>query len=182
MGKWIALGFGSLLILLVSRRSLPHPSAHGFHRTWAWLAIWALFLVNVEYWFRSPFAWNQLLAWALLLLSLVLILAGAYTLRHHGELDPGRKDEGLIGIEKTTRLVTNGIYRWIRHPFYASLLALAWGIFCKHFSWPSLALTLLASGFLLVTALLEERENLAFFGPEYREYMRHSRMFVPHLW
>jgi protein-S-isoprenylcysteine O-methyltransferase Ste14 len=179
--KWLALAAGGLAILAISRRTLSRPRAHGFYRTWAWLAIFALFLLNVDFWFVDPFTPRQLLAWTLLVLSLVLIAAGALTLRRAGRPDASRQDESLIGLEKTTRLVTTGIYRYIRHPFYASLLALAWGIYCKQFSWPALALALLASGFLLVTALLEEGENLRFFGAEYGAYMRLTKRFIPHL-
>jgi len=34
-------------------------------------------------------------------------------------------------LEATTHLVTNGIYQFIRHPLYASLIYLTWGIFFK---------------------------------------------------
>jgi protein-S-isoprenylcysteine O-methyltransferase Ste14 len=179
MWKWALFILGSLAILLVSRRSLAHPRTHGFYRTGAWLAIWGLFLLNVDHWFVDPFTPRQLLAWTLLVLSLLLIVLGATTLRRAGRPDASRQDEGLIGLEKTTRLVTTGIYRYIRHPFYASLLALAWGIFCKQFSWLALGLALLASGFLLVTARLEEQENLRYFGPAYGKYMRRTRRFIP---
>ncbi|MCK7540462.1 MAG: hypothetical protein MZV63_61010 [Marinilabiliales bacterium] len=42
-----------------------------------------------------------------------------------------RVDEKLFRFEKTTELVTSGIYRYIRHPMYSSLLLLAWGIWLK---------------------------------------------------
>jgi protein-S-isoprenylcysteine O-methyltransferase Ste14 len=37
----------------------------------------------------------------------------------------------------------------------------------------------IASVFLVLTARVEERENLRYFGEAYREYMQHSRMFIP---
>lgn len=64
---------------------------------------------------------------------------------------------------------------------YSSLLLLAWGAFCKHFSPAGLLAVLLSTVFLLVAALIEERENRAFFGPAYDEYRKTSKMFLPFL-
>jgi protein-S-isoprenylcysteine O-methyltransferase Ste14 len=85
----------------------------------------------------------------------------------------------LIGIEKTTRLVTSGPYRYIRHPFYSSLLFLAIGAFFKQPSWLGGILSVLALFMLIATAKIEERENIAYFGEEYRTYMKQTKMFVP---
>jgi protein-S-isoprenylcysteine O-methyltransferase Ste14 len=87
----------------------------------------------------------------------------------------------LMGIEKTTQLVTSGVYGYIRHPLYCSLMLLAWGAFLKHFSWIGSGLVLAATVFLVVTAKAEEIENIDYFGASYREYMEHTRMFIPFL-
>jgi protein-S-isoprenylcysteine O-methyltransferase Ste14 len=85
-----------------------------------------------------------------------------------------------LPFENTTTLVMVGAYRWIRHPLYASLLALAW---CTYLKSPlgtgSIVLTVGASGFLLATAIAEERENLLRFGAAYADYMKRTRRFVP---
>ena len=36
----------------------------------------------------------------------------------------GRENAALLELEKTSRLVTVGLYRYIRHPLYSSLLFL----------------------------------------------------------
>ena len=94
---------------------------------------------------------------------------------------PGTRegDPALIGIEKTTQLVTKGLYRYIRHPFYSSLLFFAGGAFFKHPSWWGGILSALAVIMLVATAKVEEAENLAYFGEDYRTYMQHTKMFVP---
>jgi protein-S-isoprenylcysteine O-methyltransferase Ste14 len=78
-------------------------------------------------------------------------------------------------------LVEVGVYRFIRHPMYASVLALGWGAFLKRPSIVGLALALCASGFLAATAVVEERENVARFGASYTAYMKGTRRFVPFL-
>lgn len=59
-------------------------------------------------------------------MSLVLLGLGLH-LFVAGKPASHRHDETLMSFEKTTALVTTGIYRRIRHPLYGSLLFLAWG-------------------------------------------------------
>ena len=92
-------------------------------------------LLNVEYWFRDPFSWYQTLSWILLVGSLFPVILGMRVLHMAGKPDPHREDVPLVGLEKTTVLVTSGIYRYIRHPLYSSLLLLAWGVFFKNPGW-----------------------------------------------
>ena len=86
-----------------------------------------------------------------------------------------------MGIEKTTQLVTSGLYHYIRHPFYSSLLFLAWGIVFKRIIWFEVFLAIIATFFLIMTAKKEEVENIEFFGDEYRAYMQTTKMFIPYL-
>ncbi len=83
--------------------------------------------------------------------------------------------------ENTDKLVTTGIFRYIRHPMYSSLLFLAWGALLKSITIGTLILTGVATTALVATAKAEEAENLARFGTEYRNYMRRTRLFVPFL-
>ena len=105
--------------------------------------------------------------------SLVLAIHGFVLLRKVG-MPAG-------GIEQTTRLVTEGAYRYIRHPLYASLILFAAGTFLKRISLLGFVILAAAVGCLYATARTEERENRAKFGQQYLQYMRHTRMFIPHL-
>jgi protein-S-isoprenylcysteine O-methyltransferase Ste14 len=110
------------------------------------------------------------------------LIFGVRSLVRQGK--PAEKREAepqLLAFEKTTALVTTGIYRYIRHPLYSSLVFLAWGIFFKNPSVAGAALVLLATAFLLATAKADEAECIRFFGPEYEEYRKRSKMFVPFL-
>jgi len=90
-------------------------------------------------------------------------------------------DESLLSFEKTTTLVTTGIYHYIRHPLYSSLLLLTWGIFFKFPSWIGGLLGFLVTAFLVFTAKADETECTHFFGPQYQEYMKKTKMFVPYI-
>ncbi len=165
----------------VSRASLLAPRSHGLYRFLAWETILVLILLNVEAWFRDPFSWHQIVSWTLLVLSIILVLHGAHLLRVVGKPDKQRQDASLVGIERTTTLVTVGAYRYIRHPLYSSLLFLAWGVFFKEPSWVGGLLAGLGTLFLVATARIEEAENVHFFGPTYEAYMKQTKMFIPFL-
>ncbi len=172
----------SAVFAYISRASLPAPRSHGFYRFLAWECILGLFLLNVEVWFGDPFSAPQLVSWLLLIVSAVLVVHGVYLLRRMGKSDDAREDAPLLAFEKTTTLVVEGIYHYIRHPMYSSLLFLTWGIFFKAvMSWAGLGLALMATFFLTLTARAEEGEDIRFFGTAYQDYMRRTKMFVPFL-
>ena len=64
---------------------------------------------------------------------------------------------------------------------YSSLLFLAWGAFFKGTTWPAGGLVAAATIFLVLTGRAEETENIRYFGPAYREYMKGTKMFIPFL-
>lgn len=168
-------------ILYISRASLRARNSHGFYRFFAFEGIAGLFLLNWRSWFLNPFSPAQLISWAALLISLGLAIHGVSLLRRLGKPDARRQDSPVLGWEKTTRLVTSGAYRYIRHPLYSSLLFLAWGIFSKSPGWLGGMLAAVVTFFLVRTAQAEEGENLRFFGEEYQNYMRRTKMFIPFL-
>jgi protein-S-isoprenylcysteine O-methyltransferase Ste14 len=182
MFPWVSFVAGSLPLITVSWRSLRNPCSHGFYRFFAWETIWALFLLNAKFWFYKPLAWNQFIAWLLLLLSLVPLAFGVHSLRTSGKPTNQRQgDRSLLAFEKTTTLVTSGIYRYIRHPLYSSLLLLTWGIFFKSPSLLAAMLSGCSTLFLLLTAMADEAECIQFFGTPYTDYRKRTKMFVPYL-
>jgi len=185
MIEGILFVLGSAGIVYVSRASLRVPGSHGFYRFFAWELLLGLLLLNLRpaapAWFDDPFSLRQIASWLLLLVSLYLVIQGVILLRRRGKPDPTRSDVPLVGLEKTTALVTEGIYRYIRHPLYSSLFFLGWGIFLKAPSVWGAVLAAAATLFLVLTARVEEAENVRYFGPAYREYMKSTRMFVPYL-
>ena len=136
----------TVLIVFFSRKSLINIHSHGFFRFFAWEFIIILFLLNVEFWFIAPFSLKQIISWVFLFNSTFFVVEGYRLLRTKGKSDELRPEKHLYKIEKTTKLVTESIYRYVRHPLYGSLLFLAWGIFFKSFS---------IIGFFLVLVILD---------------------------
>lgn len=162
---------GSILLIWISIPSLRRPASHGYYRFFAWESIWGMFLLNLRGWFAHPFAWYQIISWILLICSLFPLFIGVYQLRYAGK--------PTNALEATTHLVQSGIYRYIRHPLYASLLYLAWGIFFKSPSILGGCLGVVASAFLYATARADESECMTKFGGEYTIYKKKTKMFIP---
>lgn len=181
--QWIVFAIISIILTTISWKSLSHPRSHGFYRFFAWECILILFLLNVSHWFENPFVWHQIIAWILLSISLVPLGYGIYYLKTRGKPATNREgDASLLSFEKTTSMVKTGIYKHIRHPLYCSLLFLAWGIFFKLPSITGIALTAVATTFLFATAKTDETECIKFFGAQYVDYMKSTKMFIPYVW
>ncbi|WP_282341050.1 MULTISPECIES: isoprenylcysteine carboxylmethyltransferase family protein [Pseudomonas] len=180
--QWLGFLLGSLVLTGVSWQALRRPNSHGFYRFFAWEAMLALFVVNAPVWFEDRFALHQKVSWVLLFGSLAVLFLGLYQLLRYGRPNRGRRtDAELFDFERTSQLVTGGIYRFIRHPLYCSLLLLTWGICCKQIGPLTLLLAGVASVLLHRAARCDESECLAYFGEAYRLYMQRSRMFIPYV-
>jgi len=169
-------------IVYLSWRPLRSLRSHGFYRFFAFELLAALILLNAPAWFRDPFSARQLASWCLGAASIALAMEGFRLLRLVGRPVPAAARDANLAFENTTTLVTVGAYRFIRHPLYASLVALAWCAYLKDPLAPGgIALTLGISGFLAATAAAEERENLEAFGAPYAAYMARTKRFIPFL-
>ena len=171
----------SIPILWVSWKPLKTKGSHGFYRFFSWEAILLLLIFKIEYWYTDPFSWNQIISWILLFVSLWFVVAGTITLKKKGKPKNIREGENLYKFEKTSELVTTGIYRYIRHPLYSSLLMLAWGTYLKKPDFVFLIAAVFASLFLYFTARADEKECIRYFGKSYEEYMKKSKRFIPFL-
>ena len=78
-------------------------------------------------------------------------------------------------------LVTDGVYRYVRHPQYLGLIVMTIGLLIQ---WPTI-ITLAMWPVLVIMyyrlAIREEKEALGTFGERYENYRRHTPMFFPSL-
>ena len=169
----------SVALVYISRDSLRVPKSHGFYRFFAWELMLVLIVMNMKGWYDAPLTLDQMICSVLMSASLLLAIMGYQSLRQFGEQDDSRDHEPLLLFEKTTVLVTRGIFRYVRHPMYSSLIFLDGGLFFKKMSWSSASIALVALVFLLFAALAEEVENIRYFGAKYEDYMKRTKRFVP---
>ncbi len=169
----------TLFFLRVSWRSLKNPGSHGFYRFFVFEGILLLVLTNYPYWFVEPFSVQHILSWAMLLVSICFVSQSLWMLKQRGGHAEREDMPENHTFENTVNVVDDGLYRYIRHPMYSSLLFLAWGAFLKNISLLTALLVGATSVFVFIAAKVEEGENIRFFGDSYREYMQRSKLFVP---
>jgi protein-S-isoprenylcysteine O-methyltransferase Ste14 len=181
MESLIVFGVLSIPIVLVSWRTLFNFRSHGFYRFFSWECIIWLVASDYSVWFKDPLSLYQIFSWIFLLISAYLVISGVILLRTAGKPVKNRDDKALYSFEKTSELIDLGIFRYIRHPLYASLIFLTWGIFLKNTTFSLLPIALLSTGLLYITAKLDEKECVQYFGVQYIEYMKRSKRFIPFL-
>ena len=92
----------------------------------------------------------------------------------------GNNYRGGVGLYDAHELVMTGPYRWIRHPVYASFIAIMLLVFLLSANW-----LLGLSGLILVSAVaatripIEEHQLQERFGPAWESYRDRTGRFIP---
>ena len=107
-------------------------------------------------------------------LGVVIVLAAAYLVRRSQQIVFGEDQE-------KPHVIRNGVFGIVRHPMYLSEILLYLGLLLFSLSLAAACVWGLAIGFLHVIARYEERQLLAHFGEDYRDYMQEVRMWLPSL-
>ena len=169
----ILIGCTLFLLWFTWWMSLRGKRYHGIFRFFAFESILILVLLNYPVWFKDPFSLHQIISWTLLILSILLVVIGLRIFFIKGK----PTDQ----MENTTVLITTGIYKFIRHPMYLSLILIGFGILakdCGYLQWLFAIINFIA---LILTARVEEKEMMLKFGDDYRKYMTKTKMFIPYV-
>ena len=86
----------------------------------------------------------------------------------------------LFRARQQNRLVTTGLYRFVRHPQYTGLFLGLFGEGVVH--WPTIFSIGIFPVIIIAYYLLarsEEKKVIAQFGDDYREYQERVPMFIP---
>jgi protein-S-isoprenylcysteine O-methyltransferase Ste14 len=84
-------------------------------------------------------------------------------------------------VREEHQLVTQGIYKWVRHPLYsvAALFFLSFALIAAN---GFIAAAIIVVFFFLLLRLPQEEERLIeHFGDDYREYMVQTGRFLPRM-
>lgn len=172
--NYIILIIGTIIISLFSWFfSIKEKRYHGIARFFAFESIFILTILNIRVWFKNPFSWHQIISWIFLFSSIYPAIAGYLLLK--------RKGKSEESFENTTELVKTGIYKYIRHPLYCSLLLLGTGLMFKDPGYLQIICGVINSAAVFFTAKIEEKEMIARFGSRYREYMKGTKLFIPYI-
>lgn len=116
----------------------------------------------------------NLLGLALFVVGLTIALVAVFTLR--------RSYSSSLVIRESHRLVTHGIYRYVRHPVYLGVLVAIMGAPAYASSlYGALVLSGLVPLFLL-RIRMEEGLLIEQFGDEYLAYRRRTKKLIPFLY
>jgi len=69
-------------------------------------------------------------------------------------------------------LVTNGIFQYIRHPHYTSLLIVGFGLALFFCSWATLFIATIAVPLMIWSIIDEEKLLIKQYGKSYKDYMK----------
>lgn len=79
------------------------------------------------------------------------------------------------------KLVTNGIYAYIRHPQYTGFFLITLGMMMEWATLPLIVLYTLLLVLYVRLAKREEQDMVKEFGQEYDEYRSRTKMFIPYV-
>jgi protein-S-isoprenylcysteine O-methyltransferase Ste14 len=134
------------------------------------------------------FVWTRLLDFAdraqlsaCLPLGAVAMAAGLW-LFWRSHVDLGENWSVTLEIDAQHRLVTRGVYRFVRHPMYTSFFVSGLGQALLLANWIAGPAALAAVAVLVAVRVPnEEAMMIGQFGDEYRDYMRRTGGIVPRL-
>ncbi|HEX6811558.1 MAG TPA: isoprenylcysteine carboxylmethyltransferase family protein [Planctomycetota bacterium] len=122
---------------------------------------------------RVPLPGGILAAVAAMLAGTLVALAGVWQFRRAGTtVHP-------MTPERTSKVVSGGLYRWSRNPMYLGMALVLFGLAAWRSTLAGYALAALFCAYLTRFQILpEERVLLAAFGPEFAAYMARVRRWI----
>jgi len=168
----VIFAVAGVVIFMKFRRGLRSFHTHAPYVFAAFEILLLLMFINLPFMSggTAP-SWRQGLSWILLSISAAFAISGFYAIKKHGK---ARGD-----WENTTELVKRGIFGYIRHPLYSSLMLLAAGFLFKDVTVLTLILCIISLTLLAAASVVEERENIAKFGGIYRAYAAETKRYIP---
>ena len=117
---------------------------------------------------------EQFLRW----LGTILFVIGMWLIYWSGVV-LGRLYSGDVTLQEEHHLVTDGPYRYARHPRYTGGILLAFGMTLIYNSWIGLPLSVLFIGVILVRIHDEEIMMAQAFGQKWVDYCQRTHRLIP---
>ncbi len=165
-----------------------HPFVGFWRRVGARTAVWSVGVIMaasmVPLWLlRRPLVGRDLgTFWPLVALGALLLFTAIFMGRYRRKQLPMRILSGMPELQedgKGGRLLTEGMYAWVRHPRYLEVVAAVFGYaaLSNHLGAWIMAVAVLPALHLVV--LVEERELARRFGAEYERYRARVPRYLP---
>lgn len=141
------------------------------------LAILA-YIINPAWMVWSSLAYPAWLRWGGAVLGVTIIPFTFWVFR-----TIGRNISETVLTKETHELVTDGPYRWVRHPLYTVGTLMLVSISLMTASWFISGMTVLGIVIIIFVIIPKEEVNLInMFGEAYRMYKRRTGMLLPRPW
>ena len=113
----------------------------------------------------------------------VMCLVTGLWLFYRSHADLGTNWSVTLEVREQHRLITQGVYRRVRHPMYSALLLYAVGQALVIHNWVAGPANLIAVAILFSLRVgAEERMMIDAFGDEYAAYSAETKRLVPFIW
>jgi len=193
MNPWIAKAvvLGASVVMVAIRA--PHgnrsrgvktvKSCKGTREVVLLVVAWIGFFVPLI-WVASPaFSFAEYRLHLAPLVAGVACLGLGLWLFHRSHADLGRYWSITLEVRENHRLVTEGVYRRVRHPMYTALFLYSLGQLLALPNWVAGPSYLVCFGILFALRIgAEEQMMLDAFGAEYDAYRAKTKRLVPGLW
>lgn len=127
---------------------------------------------------QFPFYNNQkiqIIGLLILLLSVIFRLIVVYNLGKYFTVD--------VTIVKDHQLITDGFYKYVRHPSYAFSLLTFVGLAIVLNNYISVIILIIPVFLMFFYRMnIEEKVLIEQFGKEYEEYMKHTKRLIPFIY
>ena len=80
--------------------------------------------------------------------------------------------------QKSMPMTVKGAYRWMRHPLYFFMLLMIWSY--PELTMDRLIFNVLWTAWIIIGTIMEERDLVACFGDQYRNYRKIVPMIIPY--
>jgi protein-S-isoprenylcysteine O-methyltransferase Ste14 len=193
MEPWIAravmLAAGAALVAIRapharrSRKAAVSTSCRGIRESILLTLMWSAFFIPVVWMTTPAFSFAEYPLRADLLIAGIACLFAGLWLFYHAHADLGANWSVTLKVRQEHRLITNGVYRRIRHPMYTAFLVYSVGQALVIPNWVAGPSCLVVFAILFTFRVgAEERMMLAKFGDAYAAYMLRAKRLVPGVW
>jgi protein-S-isoprenylcysteine O-methyltransferase Ste14 len=193
MSAWYAKSaviLGSLVMIAIraphgqrSRQTKVAKSHRGTVEVMLLTVAWIAFFLPLVWVVAPVFAFAEYSLHPVSFVGGVLCLALGLWLFHRSHVDLGTNWSITLELREGHRLVREGLYGYVRHPMYLSLLIYAVGqalVLPNYVVGPCYGVAMVVLFALRVGA--EERMMREAFGADYESYMQQTKRLVPGLW
>ncbi len=92
----------------------------------------------------------------------------------------GRQFSPMVAIQPNHEIVSDGLYRFVRHPSYSGTMTTLLGVGMTTDNWLSILVAAVGGlGIYSYRVTVEERTLLREMGEDYRRYMGKTKRFIP---